>query len=57
MTGITIARLIVRGLVGEARALACRSYSVPESRAIAGACRHANRTFGTGLSLSQFLLR
>ncbi len=56
--GILVARCILAGDVTRARAEAqgVRSWGVAEARAIAGACREANRRWpGAGLSFSQFL--
>lgn len=58
--GVQIARNIVRGDVSTARALFNRaprpvSWSVPEARAIAGACRYANNKWGAPVTLEQFL--
>ncbi len=57
--GIQIAKAILAGDVSLARKLrdtGPRHWSVAECRAIAGACREANRRYGSELSLSQFLL-
>jgi hypothetical protein len=52
--GVQVARLVVRGLVGEARALAGSrtSWSVSEARALIGACRFAQTKLGAPASVN-----
>lgn len=54
--GILVARTILTGDVSLARRLAAgrASWSVSEARAIAGACREANRRWACGLVFTQF---
>jgi hypothetical protein len=54
--GIVVARTILTGdITGARREAAGRTvWTVAESRAIAGACREANRRWGCDLSLAQF---
>lgn len=55
--GTQVARLLVAGLVGEARALARRrlSWRVAELRAIVGACRYARDHYGAPVEHSDLL--
>lgn len=55
-TGILVARAILAGDVSLARQYAAgrSSWSVPEARAINGACREANRRWSCGLAFTQF---
>ena len=53
--GIQVARTILTGDITAACRLASRSaWSVAEARAIAGACREANRRWGCTLAFEQF---
>jgi len=55
--GIRVARAIVAGDVSMARALASGVYhwSVPESRAIIGACEHVNATMNANVCWQSIL--
>jgi hypothetical protein len=54
--GILVARAVLAGDVSLARQHAAGrvSWSVPEARAITGACREANRRWSCGLAFEQF---
>jgi len=61
--GIQVARLIMSGQVGEARAISSmhvgspkRSWTVAEARAISGACKYARIHYhGCNVTLSEFM--
>lgn len=57
MLGIKVARTILTGDVAEARRIASgrKTWSVPEARAITGACRVAAQKWGADVSFSQFI--
>ncbi len=57
LIGIQVARAIISGDVSIARTLASGIYhwSVPEARAIVGACNHANKVFDSHLNAESFL--
>lgn len=56
---VRIARTILTGDVSAARALSFRmdrsSFRPAECRAVSGACREANRRWGTDLTMEEFL--
>lgn len=59
--GIRVARAIASGDVSAARTLVTMyrwpARTVPEARAIVGACRYINAAYGAGLDPQEFLYR